>query len=127
MRLLDLVLAEVDDIVAWCPWATPERFVVRIAPRRAALPFVTAGASTLRAAARVLRLVLRSLRSALGAPPYNVILYVDAARGTAARRWRIEVVPRLVAAGGFERGSGMSTNADDPRCERDALREHWDR
>ena len=110
------------DIVAWCPWATPEPFVVRIAPRVDIGGFAILAPTVLEALARTLGRVLAALNALLDAPPYNVVLYVDAARGDDARRWRVEVVPRLASGGGFERGSGATTNASDPRAEAEVLR-----
>src|SRR4051794_4082325 len=117
-------LVAVDgDVSAWCPWTTPEPFVVRIAPAFHAGPFAEASPLTIDALARTLRMTLAAMVTALDGPAYNVIVYVDAGTSASGRRWRVEVVPRLTSGGGFERGAGAATNASDPRLEAEILRE----
>jgi len=111
------------DVSAWCPWTTPEPFVVRIAPAFHAGPFAEASTSTIDALARTLRMTLAAMVTALDGPAYNVIVYVDAGTSASGRRWRVEVVPRLTSGGGFERGAGAATNASDPRLEAEILRD----
>jgi UDPglucose--hexose-1-phosphate uridylyltransferase len=117
----DLIILD-GDIVAWCPWAMPEPFGVRIASRNHGPAFRDLGAGTVGVLAATLRRVARAVVDVLDHPPYNVVLYVDANRDGVARRWRVEVVPRLTVGGGFERGTGVTTNATDPCFAAEALR-----
>jgi UDPglucose--hexose-1-phosphate uridylyltransferase len=110
------------EVAAWTPWSTREPYVVRIAPRVDAGPFAEASPDTIEALAGTFQRVLRALTDVHDGPSYNVVLAVDAERHGVTRRWRLEVIPRILSEGGFERGSGMGTNAFDPRDEAVVLR-----
>jgi UDPglucose--hexose-1-phosphate uridylyltransferase len=124
LRLADehgLVVLD-GELAAWTPWSTREPYVVRIAPRVPDGPFASVPADMIAALADTFRRALRALTDVHAGASYNVVLHVDTEQAGLTRRWRVELVPRMLSEGGFERGSGMGTNAFDPRDEAVVLR-----
>lgn len=107
---------------AWCPWASPSPYAVRIAPRDAVARFEESDAATLTEVAHSLRAVLRSLATALGDPPYNMIVRSAPPAPSDPYHWHLEVVPRTTTVGGFELGTGVDVNVVDPELAVRALR-----
>jgi UDPglucose--hexose-1-phosphate uridylyltransferase len=101
-----LVVAEADDLVAFC------HPVGR-------LPYETLIASgadaTLTDALRLLRDLVARLREAEGPVPWNAWLHHGAA-------WHIELVPRLSVLAGIELGAGIYVNSLPPEQAAEALR-----
>ncbi len=102
----ELVVAEADDLVAFC------HPVGR-------LPYETLIASgadaTLTDALRLLRDLVARLREAEGPVPWNAWLH----HGTA---WHIELVPRLSVLAGLELGAGVYVNSLPPEEAAENLR-----
>jgi UDPglucose--hexose-1-phosphate uridylyltransferase len=119
-----------DGIAAWCPLASGSPFEVRIASLSAGARFEAASDPEIHSCALVLRDVLGALARVLGDPPYNVVVH-GAAAGTSSSgagptdpgRWWIEVTPRVSVVAGFEVGTGLLVNTEDPVVAAGRLRE----
>jgi UDPglucose--hexose-1-phosphate uridylyltransferase len=105
-RQQNLVVAEADDLVAFC------HPVGR-------LPYETLIASgadaTLTDALRILRDLVARLRGAEGAVPWNAWLH----RGAP---WHVELVPRLSVLAGLELGASVYVNSLPPEQAAENLR-----
>jgi UDPglucose--hexose-1-phosphate uridylyltransferase len=105
-REQNLIVAEADDLVAFC------HPVGR-------LPYETLIASgtdaTLTDALRLLRNLVARLRDAEGPLPWNAWLH----RGA---RWHLELVPRLSVLAGLELGAGVYVNSLPPEQAAENLR-----
>ncbi|HEV7524937.1 MAG TPA: hypothetical protein VGP92_08225 [Acidimicrobiia bacterium] len=126
---LDLVVVE-GAVAAWCPWAMPLPYGVRIAARTPGPPFTELGAADIAAVAQTLRDVVRAMNDVLDHPAYNVVVFSDQARAAGAelvRRWRIEVIPRITVGGGFEIGTAVTTHATEPAVAAATLRAQVER
>lgn len=121
-----------DGIAAWCPLASGSPFEVRIASLSAGARFEAASDPEIHSCALVLRDVLGALARVLGDPPYNVVVHGAAAGTTSSSsdagptdrgRWWIEVTPRVSVVAGFEVGTGLLVNTEDPVVAAGRLRE----
>ena len=116
-----LVVHDGDGIVSWAPWGSPFPGMVRIAADRD-VPFEQVDSAMLAGVAGEVRNVLRAMKRAFGVGAYNVLIHHDVHRDGVRRAWRVEVVPRFVALGGFELLSGIAAHDDDPVFTAEALR-----
>ena len=68
------------------------------------------------ALAQFLRDFISRLNRALDRPPFNYVIYSKPPHQSATRyyHWRIEILPQIARAAGFEWGSGMHMNAVAP-------------
>jgi UDPglucose--hexose-1-phosphate uridylyltransferase len=101
-----LVVAEADDLVAFCHPVGRLPFETLIA---------TGPDATLADALRLLRDLVARLREAEGPVPWNAWLH-------RAAPWHIELVPRLSVLAGIELGAGIYVNAVPPEQAAAALR-----
>ena len=119
------VILDEAGFVATAPFASRFPYEVRLEPRGhpgrfAELEDVRAGSL-----ARRLRTVLGRLRRSLGDPPFNLLLRQAPAPGRGGRpdeevaasfHWRIEILPILARAAGFEWGTGIHINPVAPEA-----------
>jgi UDPglucose--hexose-1-phosphate uridylyltransferase len=125
-QALDLIVAD-GRVTAWCPWAMPLPFAVRIASRVPTSSFVELSADDIAATAQALRDVLRAVNEVLDRPAYNVVIFTDQYRGDLHRRWRIEIVPRITVGGGFEICTAVTTHSTEAVVASDTLRRQLER
>jgi UDPglucose--hexose-1-phosphate uridylyltransferase len=136
----DLLLADRDDAVerglvvsdgetsaasaasAWCPWASPSPWLVRVAVPDAGPRFELATDEQVRSVTAVLHEVLGAVAETLSDAPYNVVVQ-NGPTDSAARwsRWYVEVVPRVSAVAGFELGTGIFVNSASPDAAAEQL------
>jgi UDPglucose--hexose-1-phosphate uridylyltransferase len=113
-RELWLIVAERDDLVLACPYASRAPYELVIAPAAArSNPF---GDELLPAALRLLGDAVRRIRRAAGAAPLNAWLHDSA-------DWHLEVLPRLTVFAGVELGSGWWINPLAPEDAAEQLRD----
>jgi UDPglucose--hexose-1-phosphate uridylyltransferase len=110
-REQNLVLADADDLVAFCHPVGRLPYETLVAPGPDA---------TLTDALRVLRDLIARLREAEGPVPWNAWLH-------RAAPWHIELVPRLSVLAGIELGAGIYVNALPPEQAAENLRRATDR
>jgi UDPglucose--hexose-1-phosphate uridylyltransferase len=106
------VVMESPDFLVLAAFAPRFAYETWIVPRSHGHEFAAATRRQLSAAAGVLAQVLAALRGVMGgAFPFNVVVQTAPVRaGTQTERafhWRLEILPRLTTASGFELGSGV--------------------
>lgn len=120
------------DFVAIAPFASRFPFEVWILPRRHCPDFDRCSDGELMSLGKILRSILRRLSQALNNPSYNFVFHVAPNRGLREDywqpidknyHWHIEVMPRIVKAGGFEWGTGFYINPTPPEEAAAYLRE----
>jgi UDPglucose--hexose-1-phosphate uridylyltransferase len=115
------VVAESDDVVALCPYASRFPYEVWLVPRRHAARFEDSDDRLLAAAAECLLGVVRGIEKLFGtigrsAVGYNYLLHsapFDSSE-PCYYHWHIEVLPRAVKQAGFEWGTGVHINPVAP-------------
>jgi UDPglucose--hexose-1-phosphate uridylyltransferase len=104
------------DSVAFAPYASRSPFELWIVPRRHDADFSRADSAAIAATSEALRQVLGKLATALGGPPYNLVLHTAPLReqvdGT--YHWHWEIHPRLREIAGLELGTGLPVNPVSP-------------
>jgi UDPglucose--hexose-1-phosphate uridylyltransferase len=119
VRLRARIVAIDDEAVLMCPYASRHPYQLMLAPRRRRARFEDDGATGAALLHRGLRLLAQRFVSS---PPLS--LWVRTApRGAERFCWRIDIVPRLVQAGGLELGTGLARNPVAPETAAAELRE----
>ena len=120
------------NFVAIAPFAARFPFEVWILPRRHSPDFDRSSDEELMGLGKILRSILRRLSKALNNPSYNFVFHVAPNRGPRGGywqtidkdyHWHIEIMPRIVKAGGFEWGTGFYINPTPPEEAATYLRE----
>jgi UDPglucose--hexose-1-phosphate uridylyltransferase len=119
VRRRERIVAIDDEAVLWCPYASQHPYQLMLAPRRRRERFQDDGAT----GAALLHRGLRLLRARFGSSPPLSLWVRTAPRGADRFCWRIDVVPRLFAAGGLELGTGLAHNPVAPEHAAGELRE----
>lgn len=116
----DLVQAEVrmrerlvgydEEAVLLAPYASRVPFQLMIVPRKPVARFETPGVL----GAELLHRGLRALEARFGASPPLTLWVRTAPRSAVHFCWRIDILPRLLAPGGLELGTGVPANPVAP-------------
>lgn len=121
------VLAEVEGLLVFCPFASRFPYEVWIAPLAAEARFEHSSPARLRALSQLLQRIVSAFEGILPRPAYNFCL--DTAPLTPALaegyHWRIEVFPRLAKAAGFEWATGDFINTVPPEEAAARLRPYF--
>jgi UDPglucose--hexose-1-phosphate uridylyltransferase len=115
------LIAQVHDLVVWCPDAPPMPHLVRIAPA-AHLPDWD-GSVDPKVIGDVLRLVVGCIERALGTRDVNIWLTARRPGADAAVHWHLDVAPRVESLAGLELGAGVITVQETPDSETPRLRD----
>jgi UDPglucose--hexose-1-phosphate uridylyltransferase len=121
------MVAENDEFVAFCPFASRVPFETYIVPKKHAADFASADEGVLRAAAELMGLVLGRMLGRLGDVPYNIYLHTRPFRSDAPYHWHFAVLPKTTIIAGFEYGSGMMINVVEPETAAEFLSHSGDR
>jgi UDPglucose--hexose-1-phosphate uridylyltransferase len=119
VRLRERIVAIDDEAVLMCPYASRHPFQLMLVPRRRRERFEDEGPT----GAALLHHGLRLLATRLGDSPPLTLWVRTAPRDADRFCWRIDVVPRLLDAGGLELGTGLATNPVAPERAAARLRE----
>jgi UDPglucose--hexose-1-phosphate uridylyltransferase len=104
------IVAIDDEAVLLCPYASRHPYELMLAPRRRRERFQDDGPT----GAALLHRGLSLLRERFGASPPVSLWVRTAPRGADRFCWRIDIVPRLTRAGGFELATGIASNPVAP-------------
>jgi UDPglucose--hexose-1-phosphate uridylyltransferase len=112
------LIAHNADFVAIASFAPRFPYETWIVPRRHQHDFRSAEAGQVRSLGSLLKTVLHALEGVLTPFPFNLVLQTAPVRSrqpvSRAFHWRLEIVPRLTTASGFELGSGVFIVAVSP-------------
>jgi UDPglucose--hexose-1-phosphate uridylyltransferase len=120
----NLTIADSQNFVAFCPFASRFAYEVWIMPRRHCSNFDELAPEILPELAGLFRGVLVKLERILKVPAYNYILHTAPFDTTASDHyhWHIEILPRIANLAGFELGTGCFINTVLPDSAAKALR-----
>ena len=131
VRCGNRLVYENNGFAVFCPYASRAPFEMTVFPKRQCPDFHGITDQETAQLADVLRAALGKLASALGRPPYNLMLFTAPTR-TQRRdhwttiesdfRWHIEILPRLYHLGGIELGTGCHVNSVWPETAAEYLR-----
>jgi len=117
------LVAENDNFVLFCPFASRFPFELAIFPKRHHPDFSSCTALELHDLAEVLRFALERLNAVLEKPGYNLLLHMAPLQRPVTERfasarydysWHLEIVPRFNSLAGFEIGLGAYINTVYP-------------
>lgn len=114
------VIAENEQFIAFCPYASRTPFEAYILPKSHLSAFELADTDTLIAFSQLLHAVLAGLKNKLNDPPYNYWLHSRPV-GIDDFHWHLEIAPKLTVPGGFEMGTGLMINVVRPEDAADYL------
>lgn len=119
-----LVYAD-EHVVALTPFASRFPFELWLLPREHESTFEETGSDVESALADATLNVLRRLRRAADAPPYNLVVHSTPLRAGPQPHfhWHFELIPTLSHVAGFEWGSGYHINPTSPEEAADHLRD----
>lgn len=119
------VIAETDDLIAWCPFASRFAYEVCIAPKRHEARFRAVSDSGLLELSSLVRRVLGRIEGDFRQPQYNLVLQTAPFSGDVdeSLHWRLEILPRTAKAAGFEWGTQCFINPVAPELAADFYRE----
>lgn len=110
VRRRERIVAIDDEAVLWCPYASGHPFQLMLAPRRRRERFQDDGPT----GAAMLHRALTLLRERFDPSPPVSMWIRTAPRGAERFCWRIDILPRLAAAGSLELGTGLHVNPVAP-------------
>jgi UDPglucose--hexose-1-phosphate uridylyltransferase len=121
------VVAENEQFIVFCPFASRVAGETWLLPRRHASCFEDGSEEDFLSFARLLRETLMRLNRSFHEPPFNYFLHTNplSEPENAYCHWHLEILPRLHQLAGFELGSGCYMNPlppeDAARLLRDAV------
>ena len=116
LRVRDRIVAQNRDFVLFTPFASEYPYEMWIAPLRHAADFGTLADGAIVPLAELLVDALARLRTALGDPPYSVVLHGGPLDGAdqSEFHWHWEMVPHLGHELGMEWATGILSNPVPP-------------
>ncbi len=122
-REQERLVAQDDDFIAFCPYASRVPFETYVVPKRHAADFAEADERTLTAAAKMMHLVLERMHARLGDVPYNIYLHSRPFHSNEPYHWHFAILPKTSIIAGFEYGSGIMINVVEPETAAEFLRD----
>ncbi len=110
------IVAENDDFIAICPFASRFPFEVWLIPKVHDSDFEDIQKHAAVNLALMLKDVLRRINGVLGNPSFNYIIHTAPLKEShlAYYHWHIEIIPKLTNVAGFEWGTGFYINPTPP-------------
>ncbi len=118
------VVLENQKFVVVVPFAARFPFGLSIIPKRHQASFADMQRDEIEQFASVLKGALLKVDACLNFPPYNFSLHTAPAdlERSEEYHWRVEIMPRLTVAAGFEMGTGIHINVTVPEEAAEYLR-----
>jgi UDPglucose--hexose-1-phosphate uridylyltransferase len=125
-RIHSRMVFEGDEIVAVCPYSPRFPFETWLMPKRHHSFFEATSDSCLVELATALHAVVWAIETILNNPPYNYVIHSAPfkSKNCSYYHWRIEILPRVTRAAGFEQATGLFINPTPPEHSAAQLREH---
>ena len=119
------VIADNQQFIAFCPYASRFPFEITILPKRHQASFASIEESMLKNLSAIVKEIMQRLTAALSRPPYNLLLHTAPVGYAEAPyyHWHLEILPRLTIVAGFEWGTGYFINPTPPEAAAKYLRE----
>jgi len=110
------LVSQSDKFIAFCPFAPRFSYEAWILPKNHVAAFEQSTDEDIAALAQFVRDFISRLNRALDRPPFNYVIYSKPPHQSTTRyyHWRIEILPQIARAAGFEWGSGMYMNSVAP-------------
>lgn len=114
-----------DEIIALCPYSPRFPFETWLVPKRHHSSFEATSDRCLAELAAALHAVLSAIEAILDNPPYNYVIHSAPfkSKNYSYYHWRIEILPRVTRAAGFEQATGLYINPTPPEHSAAQLRE----
>ena len=125
LKNTERLVAENDDFIAICPYASRFSFEVWVLPKRHDPMFEDIHNGEIKNLTQIMKSVNKKLNIALDHPPYNYLLHTSPLKNSNLEHyhWHIEIMPKLSGVGGFEWGTGFYINPTPPEESAKFLRE----
>jgi UDPglucose--hexose-1-phosphate uridylyltransferase len=119
------VVAEKQDFISFCPYASRFPFETWIMPKRHQASFGSLDSGQLQSLTEIVQETMQKITGSLNNPPYNMVLHSAPSGEDDAPyyHWHLEVLPRLTIVAGFEWGTGIIINPTPPESAAKYLRE----
>ena len=119
------IIHELENFVAFCPYAARTPFETRIYPKRHNASFMLINDEEIEELAWILRSVLAKIHTFLKNPDYNYVLRSSPIgdENTRHQHWYMVIIPKITTPAGFELGSGIYINTVPPEVCSHYLRE----
>lgn len=119
------LVLESERFVALCPFAARFAFEIWILPKSHAAHFAASSDAEIAELAVIVRRAIQKLSSLAVRVPFNLLIHSGTLREAAGQfcHWRMEILPQLHRAAGFEWGSGMHMNPVAPEQAARLLRD----
>jgi UDPglucose--hexose-1-phosphate uridylyltransferase len=110
------LVSQSEKFIALCPFAPRFGYEAWILPKNHVAAFEQSTDEDIAALAQFLKDFILRLNRALDQPAFNYVICSKPPHQSATRyyHWRIEIMPQIARAAGFEWGSGMYMNAVAP-------------
>jgi UDPglucose--hexose-1-phosphate uridylyltransferase len=119
----DRIVLRHSGFTAFCPFVSRFAYEIWIFPDAHAERFEAMTSDSLSSLAETIQSVLKAIETRLGKPGYNVLLHTAPFRKkTPYFHWRIEILPSVSRAAGFEWGTGIHINPVFPEEAAQTLR-----
>jgi UDPglucose--hexose-1-phosphate uridylyltransferase len=120
------IVVELDDFVAFCPFAARFPFETWILPKSHGSHFESVDSEQLLQLAQIMRRVIGRIEQVIDRPAYNYIIHTAPFDTPALGHyhWHIEIIPRVTNVAGFEWGTGFYINPVLPEKAAASLRQN---
>lgn len=124
LQARERVVAQTENFIALCPWASSFAYQVQIFPKRHASSFLNTEDGVIGELASFKRDLIGSIERALGPTAYNWYFHSEPFDTPSPDHyhWHIEIIPRLTKVAGFELATGVFINSVTPEKAADVLR-----
>ncbi len=118
------IVAQTENFLAFCPYASRFGYEVWVAPKRHQPRFKDMEAGELGEVSRLMREIIGRIECAIGSVAYNYFLHTRPFDMPAYDHyhWHIEIIPRLTKVAGFEWSTGCFINPYPPEAAAEHLR-----
>ncbi|MDP3954229.1 MAG: DUF4921 family protein [bacterium] len=113
------IIAENDDFVAFCPFASKTPYEMRVFPKEDGAHFNDISENNIINLGDIVSKILKKMDKVLKRPDYNFFIHTSPLHRRWEKpeyfyTWHIEILPKISLVGGFEIGSGIYVNVIDP-------------
>ncbi|MDD3149663.1 MAG: galactose-1-phosphate uridylyltransferase [Candidatus Gastranaerophilales bacterium] len=110
------IIAQNDDFIAFCPFASFYSFETWIIPKFHSANFEVITESQLKNFAKIYKITMFKLHKGFNNPPYNYYIHTSPLQENCDKfyHWHMEIIPKFTFPAGFELGTGIFINSSVP-------------